>query len=175
MNREILFKAKPKNWRQQESENYWVEGYYAQLGTGDNIVHYICQNMAICKLFEKEENNMYFTDVEIDPSTLCQFIGMTDKNGNKIWENDIALTQEFYDKPYAKNRKSKKHIGIVKYDIYSGNFYNNETGKYDKRKEYDAKWSIKVKDYGKFIHSSWGDFFDCEVIGNVFDNPELLQ
>lgn len=173
--REILFKAKVKDWEKYPTEDQWVEGYYAQLGVGENVVHYICQNMALCKLFENDELNMSFTDVEIAPSTLCQFTGMTDKNGKKIWENDILLTQEFYDRPYSNNRKGKKHIGIVEYKIHSGNgFYNPETGKHDKREYYSAKWIVKIKDYGKFVHSSWGDFFDCEVIGNVFDNPELL-
>jgi hypothetical protein len=41
--------------------------------------------------------------------------------------------------------------------------------------EYEAEWIVKVKDYGVYVHGSWGDFWDCEVIGNVFENSELLE
>ena len=175
--RQILFKAKLKN------KNKWVEGFYCSKRdttycfTEDykrhpvETYHYIVQDQ-MTDWGLPNELRLY----EIDPSTLCQFTGLTDKTGKKIWENDIVLTQEFYDKPYAKNRKSKNHIGVVEYKIYGGNgFYNPETGNHDKRKEYEAKWIVKVKDYGKFVHSSWGDFYDCEVLGNIFDNPELLE
>lgn len=113
---------------------------------------------------------------EVDPETVGQYTGLTDKNGNKIFDGDVVLTQEYYDKPYAKNRKAKRHTGVVEYKICGGNgFYNPDSEKWDKRKEYAAKWVVKVKDYGKFVHGSWGDFFDCEVIGNIHDNPELLE
>lgn len=151
MNREILFKAKPKNWRQQESENYWVEGYYAQLGTGDNIVHYICQNMAICKLFKKEEDNMYFTDVEIDPSTICQFTGLTDKNGKKIFENDICSTD--IKRPYA-------------FVVFRNGCFMYQLNDGEEKDYFDIMMPIEpLVTSDKYT----------EVIGNVFDNPELLE
>lgn len=113
---------------------------------------------------------------EVIPETVCQFTGLYDKNGRKIFEGDIVLTQDYYDKPYAKNRKSKKHIGIVEYKVGSSSgFYNQETGKWDAHKEWEAGWIVKVKHYGKFGHGIWGDFFDCEIIGNIYDTPELLK
>ena len=113
---------------------------------------------------------------EVDPETVGQFTGLTDKNGRKIFEGDIVLTQDYYDKPYAKNRKSKRHIGVVEYKIgSSSSFYNEVTGKWDAHKEWEAEWIVKVKHYGKFAHGDWGDFFDCEVIGNIYDNPGLME
>lgn len=65
--REILFKAK------RLDNGKWVEGYYF----AKPILNYHC-------ILEGE--NQW----QIDPDTLCQFTGLTDKDGNKIWENDIV-------------------------------------------------------------------------------------
>ena len=75
MNREILFKAKRKD------NGEWVEGQYVYITnplTEDKpIKHLICNGTSI------------FNDL-IDPVTLCQYTGLTDKNDKKIWENDIV-------------------------------------------------------------------------------------
>ena len=113
---------------------------------------------------------------EVVSETVGQYTGLADKNGTKIFEGDIVKTQEMYDRPYSKNRKSKRHIGVVKYQVRSGNtFYNVDTGEWDRHADYGAEWIVKVEDYGNFVHGSWGDFWDCEVIGNIYDNPELLK
>ena len=76
MNREILFKAKRKD------NGEWVEGQYVYITNpltedGKPIKHLICDGTNI------------FNDL-IDPDTLCQCTGLTDKNDKKIWENDIV-------------------------------------------------------------------------------------
>jgi uncharacterized phage protein (TIGR01671 family) len=82
---------------------------------------------------------------DIDKSTICQCTGLKDKNGKLIWENDIV------------NLKIGKAIVI-----------------WDK-----AEWRIKwIKDtiWRKDLHF-WinEDDWKGEVIGNIFDNPELLE
>ena len=77
--REILFKAKRKD------NGEWVEGYYLNIA---KINHFICTGKikldgALKGIIAPE---MYV----IDPDTLCQFTGLTDKNGRKVWENDIV-------------------------------------------------------------------------------------
>lgn len=64
--REILFKGKSL------LSGEWVEGYYiGPIGVLD--VHEIC-----------DIHDITGTRVEVDPSTVCQYTGMTDKNGTKI-------------------------------------------------------------------------------------------
>ena len=112
----------------------------------------------------------------VAPESVGEWTGLIDNNAKKIFEGDIVRCQERYDRPYSKNRKSKRHIGVVEYQVRSGkNFYNRETEEWNRHVDYAAEWIVKVKDYGKFVHGCWGDFWDCEVIGNVFDNADLLE
>ncbi|MBC5726660.1 hypothetical protein H8S45_14495 [Agathobaculum sp. NSJ-28] len=68
--REILFKAR------RLSDGEWVEGYYiGPIGVLD--VHEIC-----------DIHDITGPRVEVDPSTVCQYTGLTDKNGKKIFEGD---------------------------------------------------------------------------------------
>ena len=147
--REILFKAK----RLDNGE--WVEG---------NLIH--CEDVdENCKaiIIPKTDAEMYegiegiFEDdlgfekwYKIDPTTLCQYTGLMDKNGRRIWENDICDRKEKYPEIVVFNK---------------------------------GDWQLDYSYvFGKEIHYSACNlgFYVCErkcvkVIGNIFDNPELLE
>lgn len=83
----------------------------------------------------------------VELSTICQCTGLKDKNGKLIWENDVVKGK------YWEYGHSHRHIGAVKY--ISSEFK-----------------VVGVKQYRGYNAELTGVF---EVIGNKFDNPELLE
>lgn len=135
--REVLFKAKRKD------NGEWVEGYVVAYPSGKVEIHKISKELPDILL-----------KCEIAPSTLCQYTGLTDKDGKKIWENDIISIHAYsYDEP------EDDYFGVVTYC------------------EKDACWSLNNNEkYGEIICECFGSY-TTEIInhGNIFDNPELLE
>lgn len=125
--REILFKAK------RTDNGEWVEGNYItdELDKEKAYIGYI---------FGIED----FDIVEVNPETLCQYTGLKDKNGNRIWENDIVRIENSMDE------------GIGNAEFYGGMWY------------VDGEPNNNLYDIVEY------DDGEVEVIGNIFDNPELL-
>ena len=138
MSREILFKAKRKNWRELSQEVWWVEGNFITDEKDD-------QKAYIGYLFGVVDGVVEdFDIVEINPETLCQYTGLTDKNGKRIWENDI-VEHEISSVLGAVEWYAEDYVGWWVNDEYLG-----------KQQFTDEMWD------------------ECVVIGNIFDNPELL-
>lgn len=76
--REILFKAKHKK------DGNWVFGYVWDNG---------CGNVFIRRTVNLS-GNIVVEDIEVDPETVCQWTGLTDKNRVKIFENDIVNDED---------------------------------------------------------------------------------
>ena len=129
--REIIFRAK------EEPYGGWVEGYLV----GQKHIG----NWPECK--------------PIDPETVGQYTGMTDKNGKRIFEGDILR----YTQPEDSNA-----YGLVKFCEYGCGGTHNVGFNIDWFGRYFTGW-LRT-DIG-----FWIKYREIEVIGNIHDNPELLE
>lgn len=141
--REILFRAK----RLDNGE--WVEGIPIQ----NHIGTFICfdENPHYCHQYGYMEIDKI---IQVDPETVCQYTGETDKNGQKIWENDIIDASDCWWNACGPAGHSSPIILVEWSDYLCG---------YDPFANYDC-------DCGVYIEPN-----QVKVIGNIFDNPELLK
>jgi len=123
MNEKFLSRGK------REDNGEWITGYYVKL-----LEHHI--------IFDLDGDVHY-----IIPETVGRCTGLTDKNGNRIFEEDIikAIWQHLGNTDTV--------IGIVKYD--------------------NAAFILETNDHYLFFEDNIFSF-ECEVIGNIHDNPELI-
>ena len=90
-------------------------------------------------------------DYEVDSDTICQCTGLKDENGKLIWENDIVAYWDAYN---TENGQAEMDcIGKVVWD--------------------DETISFQVTN--RLSSESYDVLYECSVIGNIFDNPELLE
>lgn len=96
-------------------------------------------------------------NVEIIPDTLGQFTGLTDKNGVKIFEGDLVKGTAY----------SGKFVGVIVWIDEIGGF----GVRYRKRQEATAWENSSIL---KCASKGRTDEFTAEIIGNIYDNPELI-
>ena len=103
---------------------------------------------------------------QVDPNTVGQFTGLTDKNGTKIFEGDIV---EFEDTgedgfEYSEGFDFRNRAVVV---------WNNGRWELD---EY-ASDNSGVADDMMYCHDDFISVFEFQswVIGNIHDNPELME
>ncbi|EHV2922591.1 hypothetical protein K0I90_002696 [Enterococcus faecalis] len=100
---------------------------------------------------EADENTVYL----IDKETIGQSTGLKDKNGVEIFEGDICIQRG--EEPYSDENMTLdddwEYTGIIKFQDF-------------------AYWLQDNEGFSKWLGT---DYDEIEVIGNVWDNPELLE
>lgn len=144
--REILFRGKTE-------QDEWVygsfipDGFESVLGVQDYAIGYI-KTYGQLNGLKLVKGVM----VEVDRETVGQYTGLTDKNGNKIFEGDIV--------------EEKSWLSWRRYFIkfYDGAFCHTKL-KNDAMPLCDSEFGYALD----------GECYELEVIGNIHDNPELLE
>lgn len=157
---DTLIRAKHKNWKELHKEKWWVTGNLVV--SEDSCEEYkaiiipkINSNMFV----DSNENDLGFENwYLVEPETICHYTGLTDKNDEKIFEGDIC---EFSVFDY--NGHDTQYKGVIVYDgsrfmlwkSKDSEYYGDDGG-------FDLDWTVAQDD-------------EFEVIGNIFDNPELVE
>ena len=153
-----LFKAK------RPDNGEWVVGYIVRYGYTGKEKYYIVPGYA---------SDLYA--IKIDPDTICQCTGLKDKNGKLIWENDIAELFKYrgvikcvcggFGIGYRKNIDWEEiQANIMRVTGCENILYACENDNYISL--WEIYWNFNDED---------DSVNTVEVVGNIFDNPELLE
>ena len=128
----------------------------------DSIIENISSRDIDFKVWDKENKCWYGFEEspqQGDRFILCQYTVLKDKNGDKIYDGDIVKGFDVASDKYAMDGNNRE-IWVVEW--------------------YQPRASFMPRDYkvnhrdGRYIHH-WDMIGEIEVIGNIFENPELLD
>ena len=157
--RDILFRGKrTDNYVNDKSIDYAEKGSREWV-YGDIIHRRYYKNKDVVVIRTEDSGFDNYSDYEVDPSTVGQCVSnLTDKNGKKIFEGDIV----FY--------WCSDVTAVVKYGQYIDT---------DSSKQATGFYAEYLED-GETVQENMDsresdEEYGCEVIGNIYDNPELLE
>lgn len=148
MNNRYLFRAK------RTDNGRWMEGNYIYDGVTGKVYIHAAGNSVNESDKVGEDGYLRFVAFEIDPSTVCQYTGLTDKNGRKIFEGDICKDGGNVVR-ILWNDKHQWGVEISKTDYVLSKGLIFPLWQYDNCEQNGNR--------------------ELEVIGNIFDNSELLE
>lgn len=153
----VLYKIdrSPIKCRGKNKNNEWLYGYLFEYSG----LSYIFNQKGIGTLIaDLKENDLLY---QVQKNTIGQYVGCKDKNNKDIYEGDVV-------------RDSEGNIDVIVY---------YEMG-YDYRKQPGIGFglssdyiNIDNKKSDGFLDFNWGSstFDELEVVGNIYDNPELFE
>lgn len=165
--REILFKAK------RADGNGWVEGSYT-------LCHNVFGNKSIKSIISiiPIEDNRF---IPVIPETVCQFTGLTDKNGKKIFEGDIIDVSEFLNNYFDGSKPvfNNEEIALFSLEELKGELIKSYRTDivYDEGC-FNIKTNSNLDYYDSSIYLLFGDqrysypIFEYEIIGNIHNSKK---
>ena len=132
-------------FRGRNDKHGWLTGHYFV----NRGVHFIVEDGIANPLNTWE-------DYAVDPDTVGQYTGLKDRNGKEIFEGDILLLSD---------KDTHQELAVVEHGLYGWTFYNPKTVlRYE-----DGSHTYRAVENCRFM------FGTGEIIGNIHDNPELLE
>jgi len=113
-------------------------------------------------LSTSDEQQIYTTSgevVNVFPETVGQYTGLTDRHGVKLFEGDIISVR--YEEDADHYYGTPKRVWYERFEVYFDNKYHCWYARHIIDKD-DTYW---LYEFGE----------ECTIIGNIHDNPELLQ
>lgn len=151
--REILFRAKAINrgpnreYRTNYKNGDWVYGLITKLYND------IYKDILPAEMRNTDE----VSGIEVDYKTIGEYTGLKDKNGERIFEGDIVTYADAVADFEGYHDDVFLNCGEVGISAWDGIYFTNRQT-VDMSDLYESETMV-----------------DCEVIGNIFDNPELLK
>lgn len=151
MEREIVFRGK------RIDTGEWVEGYYAKQSNHACFAHELKYTHFIYQDVFMDFGLGGLSEFEVNPKTVGQYTGLTDKNGTKIFEGDIVTYEDAEADYEGYHDNVFLNCGEVEISAWDGICFTN-------------RQTVEMSD----LYEN-ETMVDCEVIGNIYDNPKLLR
>lgn len=151
MNREIIFRAKKVDGGE------WVEGYVVQRYGAWFI--YDIKNADT-----RRQNNYHYL---VDPDTICRYTGLTDKNGKKIWENDILMC---HDNPVDLAKAVFGEFNVI--EVENEKVIDSVIGWHYEVIPTDELSKCEPFCYSMPLTEDYVKWCEMKVIGNIWDKSE---
>jgi len=120
----------------------------------------------VCNIKTETSEISYIMNEQVN--SIMQYTGLKDKNGVEIYEGDIVKC--FLDSFYAKIYNTEFELAVIRFGQHSVGYDSD----YAATSSPAGFYPKSIKDSGSIQGETRG-LGDCEVIGNVFENPELFE
>lgn len=152
--REIIFRGK----RLDNGE--WLEGYlFHDVDSGETEIQFMQYETDDCGV------DCWRNGYEVDPETVGQFTGLTDKNGTKIFEGDIIKS----------DNGKQSAISVVKFGEYYPQMFYKMLDMCCPGRRHMLANGFYAESIDKHEEMILFQSPCVEIIGNIHDNPELLE